>query len=85
MRAFLRPEFFPAPVPYAVAVTAKRSLLRFCVAMLRLMLRLFLRKSLILKQCYMLRFFTQVYGGQIGKACQQVQNVVRYILGRLHI
>jgi hypothetical protein len=60
-------------------------MLCFHVAMLRLMLRLFSRKSLILKQCYMLRFFTQVYGGQIGRACQQVQFVLRYILGRLHI
>ena len=31
--------------------------------MLRVMLRLFSRKLLILKQCYVLRFFGQVYGG----------------------
>jgi len=49
------------------------------------MLRLFSRKLLILKQCYMLRFFLNVYGGQIGKGHQQVQSVLRYILGRLHI
>ena len=53
--AFLRPEFFPAPVPIAVAVLG--SLLRLFVAMLRLMLRYVSRKLLILKQCYMLRFF----------------------------
>jgi hypothetical protein len=57
VRAFLRPEFFPAPVPYAVAVPANRSLLRFCVTLLRAMLRYVSRKLLILKQCYMLRFF----------------------------
>lgn len=79
----MRPEFFPAPVPYAVAVP--NSLLRFCVAMLRVMLRLISRKLLILKQCYVLRFFENVYGGQIGKASQQVQNILHYILGRLHI
>jgi hypothetical protein len=53
----LRPEFFPAPVPIAVAVPADRSLLRFKVALLRSMLRYVSRKLLILKQCYMLRFF----------------------------
>ena len=46
-----------APVPIAVAVPADRSLLRFNVALLRSMLRYVLRKLLILKQCYMLRFF----------------------------
>jgi len=44
-----------APVPYAVAEPS--SLLRLRVAMLRLMLRCKSRKLLILKQCYMLRFF----------------------------
>jgi hypothetical protein len=39
------------------------ALLRLFVAMLRVMLRLFSRKLLILKQCYMLRFFENVYGG----------------------
>ena len=53
--------------------------------MLRLMLHLISRKLLILKQCYMLRFFRNVCSGQIGKTLQQVQNVVHYILGRLHI
>lgn len=60
-------------------------MLCFHVAMLRLMLHLISRKLLILKQCYMLRFFRQVYGGQIGNARQQVQFVLRYTLGRLHI
>ena len=72
-----------APVPYAEAVP--RALLRFFVAMLRLMLRLFSRKLLILKQCYMLRFFLNVYGGQIGKGHQQVQIILHYILGRPYI
>ena len=53
--------------------------------MLHLMLHLFSRKLLILKQCYMLRFFENVYGGQIGKVRRQVQSVVRYILGRPYI
>ena len=39
-------------------------MLCFHVAMLRLMLRLFLRKLLILKQCYMLRFFENECGDQ---------------------
>ena len=60
-------------------------MLRFKVAMLRVMLRLVLRKLLILKQCYMLRFFSQVYGGQIGKTLQQVQNILHYILGKPYI
>lgn len=55
MLRFIPFEGLRAPVPYSEADL--RSLLRFCVAMLRLMLRLFLRKLLILKQCYVLRFF----------------------------
>ena len=70
-----------APVPYAVAVPANRSLLRFCVTLLRAMLRYVSRKSLIYKQCYMLRFFENECGGQIGKTCRKVQIVPRYILG----
>ena len=72
-----------APVPYAVAVLG--SLLRLCVTLLRAMLRYVLRKLLILKQCYMLRFFENECGGQIGKTCRKVQNVVRYILGKPYI
>jgi hypothetical protein len=45
-------------------------LLRSHVAMLRAMLRYVSRKLLILKQCYMLRFFKNECGGQIGKARQ---------------
>jgi len=53
--------------------------------MLRVMLRLISRKLLILKQCYVLRFFENVYGGQIGKASQQVQSILHYILGKPYI
>lgn len=64
-----------APVPHAVAVPANRGLLRLFVAMLRAMLRYVLRKLLILKQCYVLRFFENECGGQNGKTCQKVQYV----------
>ena len=56
-------------------------LLRSQVAMLRAMLRYVSRKLLILKQCYMLRFFQNECGGQIGKARQKVQNIPQHILG----
>ena len=57
-------------------------LLRSHVAMLRAMLRYVSRKLLILKQCYMLRFFGNECDGQIGNARQKVQNVLQYILGK---
>ena len=66
MLHFLVPRALRAPVPYTEAVPSV--MLRFKVAMLRLMLRLFLRKLLILKQCYMLRFFSQVYGDAKGQS-----------------
>ena len=60
-------------------------LLRSYVAMLRVMLRYVSRKLLILKQCYMLRFFENECGGQIGKTLQKVQFILRYILGKPYI
>ena len=60
-------------------------MLCFGVAMLRVMLRYISRKLLILKQCYMLRFFENEGGGQIGNERQKVHNVPQHILGRLHI
>ena len=80
---YCSPKIISAPV--LCAGVAPSVMLRFKVAMLRVMLRLVLRKLLILKQCYMLRFFLNVCGGQIGKTLQQVQFVLHYILGRLHI
>jgi len=52
--------------------------------MLRVMLRYKSRKSLILKQCYMLRFFENECGSQIGRTMQKVQNAPRQ-LSRLAI
>ena len=54
-----------APVPSSVAVLG--SLLRLFVAMLRVLLRYVLRKLLILKQCYVLRFFENECDGQKGQ------------------
>ena len=56
-----------APVPIAVAVPASCGLLRFKVALLRSMLRYVSRKLLILKQCYMLRFFENECGSPQGQ------------------
>ena len=60
-------------------------MLCFGVTLLRAMLRYVLRKLLILKQCYMLRFFENECGGQNGKTLQKVHNVPQYILGKPYI
>ena len=65
--AFLRLGALRAPVPIAVAVPASRGLLRLFVTLLRAMLRYVSRKSLILKQCYMLRFFRNECGSPQGQ------------------
>ena len=60
-------------------------MLCFGVAMLWVMLRYISRKLLILKQCYMLRFFENEGGGQIGEVKQKVHYALRYVLGRPYI